>query len=128
MSGSSNRLSYDVPEFNQRVAESVTPLEYQLYSGKYLRDNWCGKIHNKTSELAFGERVSIENDVLNIDRKSSKASIQKYQPPCDEAPSCNLKHHNFSPALLCDRNVVWTNLVKPTNPGFDPSWTNEQTC
>lgn len=127
--GGSSRLSYDVNEFQQRTTESVTPLEYQLYSGKFQRCNWCGiQNPNKKSELDFSVRVDIENDLLDINRKNSKASANKYQPPCNDAPYCELPNANFVPARICDRNVVWTNLEKPTNPGFDSNKINAYKC
>jgi len=125
---SSNRLTYDNEELKQKDNERVNPLTYQLYAGKYVKCNWCGSQNpNFKSELSFDERVSIENDVLNIDRKTSKASVNQYKPPCADVPNCELSNHNFVSPLICDRNVAWTNLVKPTGPGFNVN-NNDFSC
>jgi hypothetical protein len=124
--GSSNRLSYDECEHNTRNLERVDPFQYQLYSGKYLRCNWCGIKNQGRSELEDGERITIESDLLNIDRRNSRCSINKYQPQCDNPLNCNLNAHDFSPARLCERDVVWTNLIKPTNPGINPPVLNNR--
>ena len=118
---SSNRLSYDECETTQSTQQKVTPLDFAL--ANYTRCNWCGekdnnKDNNKVSELDFQVRTSIENELLNIDRKASKCSAMKHQPPCPEPTECEGNNYNFKPALLCDRDVVWTNLVKPTDPGY----------
>lgn len=117
---SSNRLSYDNCDYQQRNVESVSPLTYQLYSGKYLTCDWCGKNNSPlTSELKFNDRVSIENDLLNINRKQSRCDSQKHRPTCDNPTQCQLDNKNFVNHRVCDRNVVWTNLVKPSTPGFN---------
>lgn len=113
---SSNRLSYDDCATTQRTNERVTPLTYQLYSNKFTLCQWCGDKHEKTkSELSWAERVTIENDLLNIGRKSSRCDTQKFKPsviPPDTTRSI------FTPARICDRDVVWTNLEKPTGTGL----------
>lgn len=115
----SNRLSYDSCAENRRNQERITPLDYVLYSPKASLCDWCGKKDNTKSELIFSDRVLIENDLIGIDRKQSKCSEQKYQPP---SPSIIDELANspstFTPAITCQRNVVWTNLVKPTDNGL----------
>lgn len=113
---SSNRLSYDDCAYTQRTGERVNPLTYQLFSSKHTLCQWCGDKHEKSkSELSWTERVTIENDLLNIDRKVSKCNTEKFQPSAN--PPEVIKSI-FTPARLCDRNVVWTNLQKPTGTGL----------
>jgi hypothetical protein len=128
--GSSNRLSYDECEHNQRNNQRVTPLEYQLYSGYHLTCNFCGlKGPNMSSELTDEQKVLIESELLNIDRKTSKCSANKYQPPCSDPTNCPLNSpYKFVPARVCERDVVWTNLVKPSNPGFNPDSLDAYKC
>ena len=126
--GSSNRLIYDNCFNEQRNTERVSPLEYQLYDGKYRTCNWCGTKNTPlNSELQFNERVDIETDLFNISRKQSRCDGQKYKPPCDNPTSCQLNNNNFVNHLVCDREVVWTNLIKPTNTGL-PSNYNHLRC
>jgi len=118
---SSNRLSYDDCDNVQRNLTSVSPLEYQLYSGKYLGCNWCGKKDGYNSELSHDDRVTIETDLFNLNRKTTKCSNLKFQPSCSDPASCELPNTTkFVPALACERDVVWTNLVKPTDAGLKP--------
>jgi hypothetical protein len=127
--GSSNRLSYDDCDYHQRNTERVAPLQYQLYGGKYLTCSWCGvKNPNLTSELPFNDRVSIESDLRNIDRKQSRCDGKKYQPPCKEGTNCPLNNAGFINHIACERDVVWTNLVKPTGPGFTEESLNTFKC
>jgi hypothetical protein len=127
--GSFNRQPYDDCEYHQRNMERVAPLQYQLYGGKYLTCNWCGKKNAPlTSELQFKDRVTIESDLLNITRKQSRCDGAKYQPPCNDTTNCPIPNGNFINHLNCVRDVVWTNLVKPTTPGFTEEQLNSFKC
>lgn len=114
---SSNRLSYDECQHSKRTTERVTPLDYLLFPAKYVPTTTC----TQNNELSFTDRVTIENDMLNIDRKTTKCDSGKYAPPCNDPGHCELPGTNFVAARVCDRSVVWTNLVKPTTPGFNPA-------
>jgi hypothetical protein len=118
---SSSRLSYDECEHANRNHERVNPLTYALYSGKYLRCDWCGKKNpDSISELPFINQVTIETDLKNIDRKTTRCSNLKYSPACNgKLESCNIATPvKFTPARVCERDVVWTNLVKPVSTGI----------
>lgn len=115
---SSNRLTYDDCAANERTKVMVTPLDYVLYSPKSSLCDWCGKKDNTRSELIFQDRVTIENDLVGLDRKQSKCSSQKYQPPSQEIIDSLGAQTRFTPARVCERDVVWTNLVKPQTNGL----------
>ena len=113
---SSNRLSYDECAHAQKTGERVNPLTYQLYPQKHSQCQWCGDKHESTkSELSFMERVTMENDLLNIERKSTRCDNNKYQPP---STPVDATRGVLTPARLCERDVVWTNLMKPTSNGL----------
>ena len=76
----SNRLSYDECQHSQRTTERTNPLNYMMYAGKFLPSTSCAQ----KSELSFCERVNIENDVWNLQRKNTKCDGGKYQTPCAE--------------------------------------------
>lgn len=113
----SNRLLYDNCAENQRTRSSVTPLDYSLYNPKWTLCDFCGKSENRRSELVFQDRVSIENELSGIDRKHSRCSSQKYQPPNPLVSEFDSKT-GFTPAIVCERDVAWTNLEKPTSSGL----------
>lgn len=110
----SNRLSYDNCAESQKTKTSVTPLDYSLYNPKWGLCSFCGKNENNRSELVFQDRVRIENDLIGIDRKATRCSTDKYQPP----QTLDNIHTGFTPALVCERDVVWTNLEKPVSDGL----------
>lgn len=95
----------------------TTPLEYQLYSPKTSLCDWCGKKSGERSELQFQDRVQVENDLSGIDRKQSRCSSQKYQPPTPLVSEFDPKMQ-WVPARVCERDVVWTNLTKPSDTGL----------
>ena len=112
----SNRLMYDECAHQQRTQDRVTPLEYQLYNSKMTLCQWCGSKNNTRSELTEDERIRIENELWNIDRKQSKCNSQKFQGggATTELPITS----PFTPALVCERDVAWTNLEKPKSSGI----------
>lgn len=76
-----NNLIYDNCAFRLRVQDSVTPLEYNLFPGKY---NLCNK--NKCMRKGdvdrqfIGRRVDIETDLRNQTRLNSLCPEKKYIP------------------------------------------------
>ena len=49
--------------YKKEICQSVGPLEYNLYNGKYENCNKCPP-DRKLNSLDFGKRVDIENDIL----------------------------------------------------------------
>ncbi len=123
---SCNRPSYDDCDFTQRTQDRITPLKYQLYAGKYSQCNWCPKRNagelareGFSSELDPNQRVIIENELMNIDRKFSRCNDQKFHPTC---PTCTIvvpTGAKFAPPMLCDRDINKSNLEKPTTTAID---------
>lgn len=114
----SNRLSYDECAEQQRTQDRITPLDYQLYNTKLNLCQWCGSKSNTRSELTDDERVTIENDLWNINRKQSKCNSEKFQGPAAPPKDPFMPPGSFTPAIVCERDVTWTNIVKPTTPGI----------
>ena len=61
-----NRLMYDDCACKQQTEDSTTPMQYQLYKGKFENCNKCdteGGVARDT--ISYGDLVSIENKLRN---------------------------------------------------------------
>ena len=113
---SSNRLSYDKCAYAKEVEQSTSPLDYQMFKGKYENCKKCVKGDN-TNILDFGVRTDIENELRNQDRVNSNCPSSKYNPK---------KKYNkvqFTPPSVCSGiyHLTPNNLEKPKGPGYDSS-------
>ena len=83
---SSNRLMYDTCAYKKRLDESVGPLNYTLYPGKYENCSKCrielGSVGGNNVSLFSGNLVDLESDLRGQTRKASLAPSKKYHPKC----------------------------------------------
>lgn len=114
---SSTRLCYDDCDIKSQQNENNSQLNYHIYKPKYDHHIVCRK-KNLTCNMEDQTRTEIENDLLQLDNKSSKCSDKKYQPPCNNPTSCDVSNNNFTPMRILDREIAWTNIKKPTTNGL----------
>jgi len=122
MSGSYNRKLYDNCQFTLNLKESVSPGEYQLYSGAHenqLNSDYCSKnsnavISNKWDSI--GQRVDIESNLLVL-KKHTNCVADKHSPcTSQEDTRCNPGVH--ANPHVCERDIVPTNMKMPLSCGF----------
>jgi len=67
-----NRLHYDTCQYAKQLEQSITPLDYQLFVGKFENEKPCpcnkGKNDNKHCNVEFVRRAEVENELLNLER------------------------------------------------------------
>ena len=84
---SSNRLMYDTCAYKKRLDESVGPLNYTLYPGKYENCSKCrlelGTVGGNNVSLFSGNLVDLESDLRGQTRGASLCPSKHYQPGCD---------------------------------------------
>jgi hypothetical protein len=104
-----NRLTYDECAYDKTVKESITSLDYNLYSGKYENTVHCptGDFGNI---LSHGARADVENELFGIVRPNSKCPGKKFDP------NTQYVNPDHSPPQMCQSIYYITpnNLVKPT--------------
>lgn len=108
-----DRLMYDKCAYAVDLKQSVTPLDYQLYVGKYENKSPCPcnkKGNNlKNCNVTFGTRVDVENELYNLNRPGTLCPGKKYNPKDKK----NFKH-TYHPPTLCQGHY----FITPT--GLDP--------
>jgi hypothetical protein len=125
--GSSNRLIYDCCEYKKSLEQSVSPLAYYFYDGKYENGHKC--VYNGYFSRPFDrEIVDAESELFNLTRPATKCPEKKYNPNCKHTPTCWSTFDKTIPVainpLICP--VVYNNIQKPTNPGY--TLTNINIC
>jgi hypothetical protein len=105
-----NRLSYDTCAYSTEIKESVKPLEYNLYKGKFESCKECS-VGDFTNNLEFSDRTEVENELFGLTRQNTKCPSGKYDP------KVVFKNHPYSPPTMCQSvyNLTPTNLQKINN-------------
>ena len=114
---SSNRLKYDECAYKKEICQSVGPLEYNLYNGKYVNCTNCPSDREGSNSIDFGKKVDIENEIFNLDRKTSRCPDKKY----NKGSSTQEEKDNHLNPLLCHgiHKITPSNIKKVTNNGID---------
>lgn len=114
--GSSNKQIYDNCNYQKRLYESTSPLNYRLYEGQYEN---CGKCKYNKFWRPF-DLVDIESELRNQTRPLSDCDQFKYNPNCTKSKSCISTFDSSVPVVL-DSSVcpiVYNNIPKTRNTGI----------
>ena len=107
-----NRLPYDSCAYAKTIQQSTEPLDYNLYKGKYESCEQCtGALF--PSDLDFGVRVDVENDLKGHVRTGSKCDNEKF-------PKNSNTVAEFTPMITCQSiySLTPNNLEKPKTNGL----------
>lgn len=109
-----NRLKYDNCAYAKDVEESTTPLDYQLFRGKYENCKQC-PVGSYTNNLEFGSKTSVESELYGLTREGSRCPSKKYNPKNPGAKA------DFTPARVCESvyYITPTNMKMPTSNGLN---------
>lgn len=118
-----NRLDYDKCAYAKQVEESTSPLEYQLFVGKYERCDKC-PVGDFTNNLEFGVKTDVESELKGQTRSASKCPNKKFDPQKMFAAA------KYSPPQMCQSIYYLTpsGLNKPKGPGFDVNKLGKNYC
>lgn len=105
---SSNRLRYDVCAYATDIKESTSPLDYNLFQGKYINQKNC-PISDFTNTVEFIDRATVESELYGLTRTNSQCPSLKYDPTKYFKPA------EFSSPYTCDSiyHITPNNLEKP---------------
>jgi hypothetical protein len=107
---SSNRLIYDKCAYATEIKESTSPLEYNLFKGKFENCKQC-PVGDYPNIVEFGSRADVENELHGLTRRGTKCPSLKFNP--DD----KFKYAELSPAKMCENiyHITPNNLEKPTS-------------
>ncbi len=114
--GSSNKLIYDVCNYNKRLYESTSPLAYQLYEGKHEH---CGKCVANNLFIRPMDLVDYESELRNMTRPLSNCDQYKYNPSCKQNALCTSTFSKNVPVVFTPEICFtgYNNIKKVTYPG-----------
>ena len=104
--GGFNRLSYDNCTYENKVADSTSPLSYQIARYKYEN---CSRCSYDGKQWAPFDLVDFESELRGITRPMSRCPSKKYAPTAQKSAV-------IYPANLCP--VVTNNIKRMTTPGY----------
>tara|TARA_B100000683_G_scaffold260072_1_gene284513 strand:- start:301 stop:684 length:384 start_codon:yes stop_codon:yes gene_type:complete len=120
MAGKWTKRSSDNCSYQQEVIESTGPIDYMLNSGYHRNCGLCCSKNNCCSEKNLKQeqskthtnRITLENELFNITKLSSKCNNLKHKPGQQKTTDC--LHRNEQPCY------DWLNGVdRPINIGFE---------
>lgn len=119
-SGSFNRLRYDGCAYSIDLAQSVEPLQWQMYPGKFENCSKC--IYESQFWRPFdNEIVDRESELKGIMRRETKCFKSKYSPGCKNTEQPCLSTFGSSVPIVYAQEIcpiVHSGLPKITDPGY----------
>ena len=103
----SDRPIYDQGVYMIKTKESSKPLSYMLQINAHENCQMCGV---KPNVSKHEERVSLENDILGIERKVSRDPLTQYQ-----MNPLIAKTLNYTPPYLCERSLNHPTFINNTD-------------
>ena len=109
---SSNRLIYDECAYKKSLEESISPLKYMMYPGKYDNDSKCriefGLVGGNGVSLFCGNLVDLESDLRGQTRLNSNCPTKMYSPPSEKPklfhqPTCQMQYYPKIPMPIPDK-------------------------
>lgn len=114
--GGSNRTMYDNCAYQKNLMESVSPLQYNLWLGKFEH---CAKCTDKQFYTKY-QLVDVETELRNQTRVLSKCDQFKYSPSCKKSGLCLSTFDPSVPVVpapeVCP--IIYNNIPKVTHPGY----------
>jgi len=106
---SSNRLLYDKCAYDIEIKESISPLDYYLFKGKYETVK-CEK-NEYENNIKFEDRAITENELYGLTKTSTKCPEKKYS----KEKGNEFTPIKLSPQIICQgiHHITPSNIDKP---------------
>jgi hypothetical protein len=118
-----NRLPYDNCAYAKQLQESVSPMEYSLFKGKYENCKQC-PVGSYTNILDFTVRANVESELYGLTRPGTRCPDKLYNPAKPGATG------DLTAARACDTiyYITPTNMKMPTTNGFSENALGKNMC
>ncbi len=93
---SSTRLIYDPCYCKLSTHDMVSPMDYQFYKGKFENCHRCTTRDGVVNHIPYGKLVSLESNLMNINRSASLCPADKFNPKTGS------KGVSINPPDVCD--------------------------
>jgi hypothetical protein len=110
-------MIYDNCAYQKTLFESTSPLQHQLYEGKFEH---CGKCTHEGKFYRPFDLVDVETELKGITRPNSRCPQFKYNPACKASKMCVSTHDKSVPIALNPHvcPIVHNNIPKMKTHGY----------
>ena len=119
-SGGFARSLYDNCAYQKDLYQSVEPLGFMLYPGKYENCSKCIYDKNNFWRPFDSQIVDAESELSNRTRKATRCAQYKYSPNCKKSCNCTSTFDKTNPIVmpqeLCP--IVYNNIPRIRGPGY----------
>jgi len=120
-SGGFSRQRYDRCAYQKDLWQSVEPLGWMMYPGKFEN---CGKCtyDEKSFWRPFdGQIVDAESELKNITRRATRCPQYKYLPGCAKSCYCTNTFDKTNPIVLAQEvcPIVHNNIPRMRGKGYE---------
>ncbi len=120
-SGSFTRLRYDRCAHQKDTFQSVEPLQYVMYSGKFENCSKCTYNENSFYRPFDDAIVDTESELKGITRSASKCPQFQYSPNCKKSKNCTGTFDRSVPIVLAQEvcPIIRNNIPRIDGPGYE---------
>ena len=120
-SGSFNRPRYDRCAYTEALAQSVDPLQYVMYSGKFENCSKCTYDEKNFWRPFDNEIIDTDSELKGIMRKSSKCNSLMYSSDCKKSSGfCTSTFDPSAPIVFAQEvcPIIHSGMPKIDGPGY----------
>jgi len=119
--GGFSKTKYDRCAYQKDLYESVSPLAWNMYSGKFENCGKCTYDENSFYRPFDASVVDRESELKNITRRASRCPQYKYLPNCKKSAYCTNTFDPSNPIVLPQEvcPIVHNNIPRMTGPGYE---------
>jgi len=120
-SGALTNLKYQSCAYATDLKQSVSPLNYRMYMGKYENCDKCVYNEKNYWHPFDGEIVDVETELKGISRRASRCPSLQYSPTCNKQSGfCTSTFDKSNPIVMPQEAcpIVRNNIGKMCGPGY----------
>lgn len=120
-SGSFNRSTYDRCAYQKSLYESVSPLQYNMFGGKFENCSKCTYDENSFWKPTDGSIIDQESELKNITRRATRCPQYKYTPNCTKSCGCTSTFDKSNPIVMAQEvcPIIHNNIPRMYGPGYE---------
>lgn len=119
--GGFTKSIYDRCAYQKDLYQSVEPLSFQMYPGKFENCSKCTYDETQFWRPFDGQIVDAENELTNRTRRQTRCPQYKYLPGCNKSCYCTNTFDKTNPIVMPQEScpIVFSNISRIIGPGYD---------
>lgn len=118
--GGFSRSLYDRCAYQKDLYQSVEPLGFQMYPGKFENCSKCTYNEDQFWRPFDKEIIDAESELKNLTRRATRCDQYKYNPGCDSC-YCTNTFSKKNPIVMDSLNcpIIFSNLPRIQGKGYE---------